>query len=277
MGNAIDSTPPPDLLKERDEVLQSFNRGAKLTEQFMTEYTRMRERVLELETDNVRLRAQLEADDAMARLLSKVEKLERERSELMVRTEKAEKAQNMVDEQFAAVEGEFASLANLYVASNQLHSSMTPRGVVRRIKEILAQLVGAESYAVYLLSSDGKELVPIASEGVPGNSLGAISLHDTPIGKVVQAGKSAIDDERESNVLDLENPPVIIPLVIDDSSVGAISIFATLDQKPRFIGTDYELFKLLGHHAAIALVGASLFDQMGRKLPGAESFRDLSV
>src|SRR5688572_79447 len=94
MGNAAKSTPPPDLLKERDEVLQSFNRGAKLTEQFMTEYTRMRERVIYLENDNLRLRAQLEADDAMARLLSTVEKLERERGELMVRTEKAEKAQN---------------------------------------------------------------------------------------------------------------------------------------------------------------------------------------
>ena len=277
MGNAIKSTPPPDLLKERDEVLQSFNRGARLTEQFMTEYTRMRERVMELESDNMKLRVQLEADDAMARLLFQVEKLERERSELLVRTEKAEKAQNKVDERFAEAETEFASLANLYVASNQLHSSLTPRGVVRRIKEILAQLVGAESYAVYLLSGDGKELVPIASEGVPGGSLGAMSLQESPMGKVVQGGKSAIDDERASNVLNLENPPAIIPLVIDDSSVGAISIFATLHQKARFSATDFELFRLLGHHAATALVGATLFDRMGRKLPGAESFMDLSV
>src|SRR5690606_31809475 len=112
MGNAIKSTPPPDLLKERDEVLQSFNRGARLTEQFMTEYTRMRERVIELESDNMKLRMQLEADDAMARLLTQVEKLERERSELLVRTEKAEKAQNQVDERFAEAETEFASLAN---------------------------------------------------------------------------------------------------------------------------------------------------------------------
>lgn len=277
MGNAIKSTPPPDLLKERDEVLQSFNRGARLTEQFMTEYTRMRQRVMELESDNMKLRVQLEADDAMARLLFQVEKLERERSELLVRTEKAEKAQNKVDERFAEAETEFASLANLYVASNQLHSSLTPRGVVRRIKEILAQLVGAESYAVYLLSEDGKELVPIASEGVPGGSLGAMSLEESPMGKVVQGGKSAIDDERASNVLDLHNPPAIIPLVIDDSSVGAISIFATLNQKTRFSATDFELFRLLGHHAATALVGATLFDRMGRKLPGAESFMDLSV
>jgi hypothetical protein len=127
------------------------------------------------------------------------------------------------------------------------------------------------------MSGDGHELVPIASEGVPGNSLAAISLSDSPMGKVVQAGKSSIDDERPSNILDLENPPVIIPLVIDDSSVGAIAIFSTLHQKPRFSSTDFELFRLLGHHAATALVGASLFDQMGRKLPGAESFRDLSI
>jgi hypothetical protein len=277
MGNALKSTPPPDLLKERDEVLQSFNRGAKLTEQFMTEYTRMRDRVIDLESDNHRLRAQLEADDALSRLLSTVERLERERSELLVRTERAERAQNQGDERFAEVEGEISSLANLYVASNQLHSTLTPRSVVRRIKEILAQLVGAESYAVYLLSSDGKELVPIASEGVPGSNLVPIALYDSPMGRVVQAGKSSIDDERPSNVLDLENPPVIIPLVIDDSSVGAISIFGTLHQKSRFVGTDFELFKLLGHHAATALVGAALFAQTGRKLPSAESFRDLSV
>ena len=277
MGKTNDSTPPPDLLKERDEVLQSFNRGAKLTEQFVSEYTRMRNRVMELESDNMRLRAQIEADDALSRLLSKVEKLERERKELMTRTERAEKAHHQVDAQFAEVEGEFASLANLYVASNQLHSSLTPRGVVRRIKEILAQLVGAESYAVYLISSDGTELVPIASEGVQGSRLTAVPLEQSIVGRVVQEGKSSIDDERDANVLDLDNPPVIVPLVIDDSSVGAIAIFGTLNQKSRFVSTDFELFKLLGHHAAVALVGASLFEQSGRKLPGAESFRDLSV
>ena len=271
------STPPPDLMKERDEVLLSLNRGAKATEHFVAEYTRMHERVLELESDNAKLRAQLEADDAMARLLTQVEKLESERQQLLSRTTKAEKAQDSFDERFSEVETEFASLANLFVASNQLHGSLAPRGVVRRIKEVLAQLVGAESYAMYLATSDQKELIPVASEGVPGGKLVPVSMTGSAIGKVVQAGSASIDEDRPANDLDFDNPTVIIPLIVDDTAVGAIAIFATLEQKPHFSHTDFELFKLLGQHAASALVGASLFDEAGRRLPGAEAFRDLSV
>lgn len=277
MGNATPSTPPPDLMKERDEVLQSFSRGARLTEHFVAEYTRMHERVLQLESENNRLRAQLEADDAMARLLSEVEKLEAERKILLSRTQQAEAAQGQIDERFNEVEDQFAALANLFVASNQLHASLTPRGVVRRIKEILAQLVGAEAYAMYLASYDTKELVPIASEGVPGNKLISLSMVDSLVGQVVQRGKAVIDEDRPSNTLDFDNPPVVIPLIVDETAVGVIAIYATLEQKPRFSHTDFELFKLLGQHAASALVGASLFEQAGRKLPGAEAFRDLSV
>lgn len=277
MGNANPSTPPPDLMKERDEVLQSFSRGARLTEHFMEEYSRMHERLVELESDNSKLRAQLEADDAMARLLAQVERLEAERKELLNRTQRAEEAQGHFDERFMEVEDQFASLANLFVASNQLHASLTPRGVVRRIKEILAQLVGAEAYAMYLLNMEGKQLVPIASEGVPGTKLVPVSMLDSALGKVAQQGSAFIDEERPPNKLDFDNPPVVIPLVVDETTVGVIAIYATLEQKPRFSHTDFELFKLLGQHAAAALVGSSLFEQAGRKLPGAEAFRDISV
>lgn len=276
-GSKIHSTPPPDLMRERDEVLSSFSRGARLTEQFMAEYARMRERAIELEEENEKLRAQIEADDALARLLQKVEALEEERKELLTRTEKAERAQDKFGERFNEVEHEFASLANLFVASNQLHISLTPRGVVRRIKEILAQLVGAECYAMYMVTSDGKQLVPVASEGVSGDRLQPLSMEDSSVGRVVLAGDAAIDDDREASDPDYDNPPVIVPLKVDERSVGAVVIYGTLEQKGRFTNTDFELFRLLGHHAAAALVGAALFEQAGRKLPGAELFRDLSV
>lgn len=279
MGEATkrNSSPPPDLMRERDEVLQSFSRGAKLTEHFMQEYSRIREHALELEESNARLRAQLEADDALAKLLGKVERLEKERQDLLRRTERAEKAQNSFDERFGEVESEFASLANLFVASNQLHASLTPRGVVRRIKEILAQLVGAEAYAMYIASSDGKDLVPVASEGVPGEFLVSLPLEGSAVGAVVHSRQAVIDEERETNQIDFARPPVIIPLDVDEASVGAIVIYGTLEQKARFSHTDFELFKLLGQHAAAALVGAALFEQSGRRLPGAEAFRDVSV
>lgn len=277
MTKASPSSPPADFSKERDELLRSFSRGARLTEQFVSQYAELRKHTIELQSDNARLRAQLEADDAVARLLSKVESLEGERRELLSRTESAERAKSQVHERFNEAEDEFSSLVNLYVVSNQLHSSLTPRAVVRRIKEVLAQLVGAESYAVFLVSSDQSELVPIASEGVSGSKLGNVSMENSRIGSIVRVGSAHIDDERPSNTFDSEDPPVVIPLKVDDAAVGAIAIYATLEQKPRFSHTDFELFQLLGQHAASALVGAQLFDQAGRRLPGAESFRDLCV
>lgn len=236
----------------------------------------MREHTLELETQNEQLRAQLAADDAVARLLAKVENLEEERRDLMRRTEQAERQQDLFDERFGEVENEFSSLANMFVASNQLHASLTPRGVVRRIKEILAQLVGAEVYAMYMIGPEAEQLVPIASEGISGDRLRPLPLSGR-VGDAVRSGVAAIDEDRDANRVDFESPVVVVPLVVDDTKVGAIVIYATLEQKARFSHTDFELFKLLGQHAAAALVGAALFEQAGRKIPGAEAFRDLSV
>lgn len=271
------SSPPPDLRRERDEILQSFTRGARLTEQFAAEHERMRERLLALEDENALLRAQVEADDAVRRLLETIEALEAEKHELLSRTERAEKETSQFSARFSEVETEFANLANLFVASNQLHASLSPRGVVRRIKEVLAQLVGAESYAMYLMNADATELVPIASEGVPGNQLTPLRVDDSRVGRVVRSGTAHVDEERDSTQMNMVDPPAIVPLMVDDSLVGAIAIFATLGQKNRFTTMDFELFKLLGQHAAAALVSASLFSKAERKLPGLEAFLDLSV
>jgi GAF domain-containing protein len=75
----------------------------------------------------------------------------------------------------------------------------------------------------------------------------------------------------------MDNPPAVLPLNVDDKVVGVIAIFTTLSQKTQFDTIDFELFKLLGQHAAAALVSASLFAQAERKLPGLEAFLDLSV
>ena len=75
----------------------------------------------------------------------------------------------------------------------------------------------------------------------------------------------------------VQRPAAIIPLTVDEKTVGVIAIFSTLAQKKRFDTVDFELFKLLGQHAAAALVSASLFAHTDRKLPGLEAFLDLSV
>jgi hypothetical protein len=162
------------------------------------------------------------------------------------------------------------------VASNQLHSSLSPRGVTRRIKEVLAQLVGAERYCMYLANGDNTELVPIAYEGVAGSALTPVKIADSELGQALLKGAASVSDH-DPTAGTVQRPAAIIPLTVDEKTVGVIAIFSTLAQKKRFDTVDFELFKLLGQHAAAALVSASLFAHTDRKLPGLEAFLDLSV
>ncbi len=275
-GSKNDSQ-PPDLNREREELLRHFPRGGRLAEDLVLELDRMRRRITDLELDNARLRARLEEDDAIRQLVERIETLEVEKQELLQKNQRVTAESEMFSERFAQVEGEFANMANLFVAANQLHSSMSPRRVTRRIKEVLAQLVGAERYCMYLATPSGKELVPIASEGVGSHDLKPLPADDSRIGVAFRSNAAAFDEKGDPSQGSVDNPAVVIPLSIDEKVVGVIAVFATLPQKTGFSTIDFELFKLLGQHAASALVSASLYVQAEQKLPGLEAFLDLSV
>jgi putative methionine-R-sulfoxide reductase with GAF domain len=268
--------PGHDLKTERDQFLKKFTRGAKLTDDFLREVEQLQDRLRDLEAENAGLRAKVEADEAIRELLGKIERLETEKRELLNRYHRVEEVNSEFTARVQEVESEFANLANLFVASNQLHSSLSPRGVTRRIKEVLAQLVGAERYCMYLANQDNTELVPIAYEGVAGSALTPVKIADSELGQALLKGAASVSDH-DPTAGTVQCPAAIIPLTVDEKTVGVIAIFSTLAQKKRFDTVDFELFKLLGQHAAAALVSASLFAHTDRKLPGLEAFLDLSV
>jgi hypothetical protein len=275
-GTQGSDAPGPDLRDERDQFLKKFNRGSKLTDEVLREVEQLQDRLRSLEAENAGLRAKVQADEAIRDLLSKIDRLETEKRELLSRFHRAEAVNSEFTARVQEVESEFANLANLFVASNQLHSSLSPRGVTRRIKEVLAQLVGAERYCMYLANSDTTELIPIAYEGVAGGSLTPVKIADSELGEALLKGSALVSDHDPTQG-SITRPAAIIPLSVDEKTVGVIAIFSTLAQKKRFDTVDFELFKLLGQHAAAALVSASLFAHTDRKLPGLEAFLDLSV
>ena len=67
----------------------------------------------------------------------------------------------------------------------------------------------------------------------------------------------------------------VLPHTAFNRVVGVIVVYAVLAQKERFISVDYDLFKMMGAHAATALTSAMLFTDCEGKLPGLEAFRDL--
>jgi hypothetical protein len=270
--------PASDLNKERDVFIQTFfKKGAQLTEELLKENERLGKELRSIEAENAALRAQVKSDEAIRDLLRKIEALEQEKLRLVSCFRDAQAQTDEYASTFAEVESELANLASLYVASNQLHSTLNLRGVMRQIKEMLAQLVGARSFAIYFVSDDNTRLLPISIEGARAEEIGAVRVGEGPVGTAFLSGAAAIAETSDLPTRTVDSPAACVPLRVEDRVVGVISIFSTYEQKTKFVPVDYEFFKLLAAHAASAIVAARLFAERNGKTPGIEAFLDLGV
>lgn len=269
---AASDAPPPDLSRERDELLRNLTKGSQLTRDFLQAYDRLQQQVLSLQGENARLRATLEADDAIKRLILTIETLEADKDALLNKMNQVQAAAASSPD-LSELEAELANFANLHVAANTLHSTLSPRGIARRLKEILEQLVGVEAYVVYLCT-EPQRLVAITSEGLRADE----DPENRPkerFNEVVASGVSSILDDLDPSQGRIENPPALIPLSIDDNVVGVLAIVRSLAHKSQLNTVDFELFKLLGLHAAAALMASGLYAKAGRTLPQSEAFNSL--
>jgi hypothetical protein len=268
-----------ELKEKRDAFLHTFfKRGAELSDELVRENRRLREQLGKLEEDNAELRTQLASDRAIRDLLKKIDQLERDKARLLSTVHEQEEITGQITNRFAEIEGELESFANLYVASFQLHSSMRLRTVVRHVKELLNQLVGARSLAIYFADEEKRRLVPIAAEGIDLASVPNVVLHDgvshDPASAIIERTfLTGVPHVAEGEVT--MAPAACIPLNIDDRVVGAIVVHALLAQKPSFVTVDRELFKLLGAHAGGSIVAAYLYASGEVHLPSPEALRAL--
>jgi GAF domain-containing protein len=268
MGDAEEPT------GQRDSFLHSFfKKGAQLVEDLLRENERVRRRNADLEADNTALRTQLASDEAIREALRKIEHLEREKHDLISRATEAAAHSTRSVARYVEVENDLAELANLYVAGDQLHSTLDLAQVTRHIRELLEQLVGARAHAVYFVDEAENELVPIAAHGVDRDRLVPVPLRAT---EPPQAGARTIEQAFltkspifEESAVDtgIERPAACVPLILDGRAVGVIVVFALFSQKKALTALDHELFRMLGAHAATAITGALLFVQAKGKLP----------
>jgi hypothetical protein len=266
-----------DLKQKRDAFLHTFFRkGAELTDELVHENKRLRDEITTLEEENASLKTQLASDRAIRDLLEKIDALEREKSRLLSTVHEHEEITNRFTNRFAEIEQELESFANLYVASFQLHISLRARSVTRNVKELLVQLIGARSLAIYFLNEVDERLAPITSEGVDLATLPAVRLKDgatsDPVGAIIERTiLTGIAHVAEGEVT--TPPAACIPMQLEDRVVGAIVVYSLLEQKRRFVTVDRELFKLLGAHAGATLVAAHLWTTGDGRLPTPEALR----
>lgn len=166
------------------------------------------------------------------------------------------------------------SLANLYVASNQLHSTLDFKEVVAIVMEIVTNLVGAERFALLLVDGRTSTLQVISEEGLDGE-ISPIPLGSGIVGGVATSAQAWFRPGDQSGPASLESPLAAIPLKVEDRVIGVLSVWGLFKQKKAFGPLDHELFTLLAGHAATALFAAKLYGDAERKLSTIQGFLDL--
>jgi hypothetical protein len=205
--------------------------------------------------ENEKLRAavaMLESDHRRAEEQHRAAVLELER--LRARVQDVADENQRYAEQYQQIETHSSNLANLYVASYQLHASVERETVLSTILEIVINLIGSEQVAVYERNG-GAEFRLASSFGVDADRLLSFIPGQGAIGRRLAGGEIFADDEVAGGEQKLT---ACIPLKVGDHSVGAILIFSLLEHKPSLQAVDHELFELLAVHASTALYCASL-------------------
>lgn len=257
------------------ELRNMFSRARAFTEELLQENERLRLRVAGL-TRELEQRAAASPAAEVARLTEQVRALQVERDDLLNRFQQVEATNREVAARYEEIETQNSQIANLYVASYQLHATLNFTEVLDTIREILINLIGAEAFAVYWVDERSGVLRREASQGMDASIPEVVRCEEGPLRQAAGGGESYYADPLpDPRRVDLSHPIACIPLLIDARTIGVIAIYRLLQQKNRFSPVDFEIFSLLGGHAATALFSSRLYQRSERKLSNLQGFLDM--
>lgn len=256
-----------------EDFLQVFKRGVQFTEELLAENERLRFRVVRLEEENRSLANKLKSSGSYEDLMDQMKALEGERAGLIERYQQVEEESLEFKRRYQEIEEENNRLANLYIASFQLHSTLDINEVVRITFEIIINLVGSMDFALYIADEE-ERLIPVRTQGCQLESLSIVKIGEGIIGKAAQE-RTLVVSEKQMNDSSIDQPKVCVPLLVEGNLLGVIVVFGFLEQKLNITELDSELFRLLGGHAAMALYSARLKADSKNTTLDAKSFMDL--
>jgi len=175
---------------------------------------------------------------------------------------------------YADLERQNSNFLSLYVASSQIHATLVFDEVLRNIKEILINLVGADVFAVYVFEESSRQFRRAAHEGNLDPADEIVPFGDNLVSQVVRSGSFKVEVQ-EADLPSGQQPMAILPLLIGSEPVGVVVIFRLLVQKEAFDAFDLELFDLLAAHAATALMSSFRYQRLERKVLTLQGLLDL--
>src|SRR6267143_4532841 len=218
-----------DPHRKGQDFLQIVAKAKEFTEELLKENERLRFKIASLETSG----ASVGSEERSKELMRRVRELEERLAEMDARYRKTEEENKEFADRDIEIEEQNNNLANLYVASYQLHSTLDFKEVVRIVQEIVINLIGAEAFHLFLLSEKTRRLEREASEGQEAPP--SLAVGEGIIGTAAQTGLSYFAEEVvHSEPTAFDQPIAVIPLKIKESVIGVISINKLLVQKKAF-------------------------------------------
>jgi nitrate/nitrite-specific signal transduction histidine kinase len=201
------------------------------------------------------------AEQRARELLSENEQLRGERAALIEQLAKADQQNREAHSQYAALARQNANLANLYVASYRLHSTVSREEVLAAIVEIIINFVGSEEIAIFELKP-GSHLLHLAmSFGIPAERLEPTMMSIGRVGEAAATGRLYVapaDAVADGTPPEESALTACIPLLLDGRVLAVVALYRLLQQKEALSELDHELFDFLGASAAAALHWATL-------------------
>ena len=180
----------------------------------------------------------------------------------------AETERQELASRLAEVEHQVGRLMTLYVATYQLHASLDPIEVQSTISEIALNLIGAEQFILLLIDEEDKGYEVRLMHGEPDTPWAQVPRYtggDPMVDAALADGGLRFGPTEQSPVL------AVVPLRVQDVTVGALVIIKLLAHKPAFVKEDHDLLDLLGAHAASAIFASRVYSKTARKLHTLES------
>ncbi len=255
--NRLAASRATSLMSDDDqERIQSLNEifaaGRRVAEELHQENIELRRRIAELESGG--------AVSANGHQAERIRDLETHYQELL--------------QEYSDLERQNSNYLSLYVASSQIHATLEFEEVLRNIKEIIINLIGADCFSIYLYEESGRRFRRAAFEGAVDPADEIINFGANLMSRVARSGALCLD----ASTADLpsgQQPIALLPLNIGSEPIGVAVLFKLLVQKEDFDAFDMELFNLLSAHAATALMSSSKYRQLQNKTRTLQGLLDL--
>ncbi len=264
-----------ELFSKGKEFLEIYNKVSSFTEELLHQNELLKKRIEELRAEEKKSREETLGPDDLE-IQKKIEKLKEERNFLLEQYRQKEKETQDFMGRYHEIEMENNNLANLYVASYQLHSTLDIQEVLDIVIEIIINLIGAQAFGILLFHEKQNIFRPVKAEGIELSALPSIGMGEGIIGNVAESGEVYYREQApDVEEIDVSHPMVCVPMKIKDHLIGVIVVYKLLQQKERLTKVDYELFTLLAGHAATAIFSARLYTDSIRKRKTIKGFLDL--